>query len=170
MPTMVDAIPALTYDTTIETFERHKVLSRLELQSRAEIHYESYIKQINIEARTMIDIASKQILPAVVKYKSSVAQSLSIIKEVEGDTSVEEKLLYDVTENIKLFYKNLRILEEETEKAHHLQCSNQEQAVFYRDHVAKAMEELRKPADKLEMLVDEDIWPFPTYGELLFNI
>ncbi len=170
LPTMVDAIPALTYDTTIETFERHKVLSRLELQSRAEIHYESYIKQINIEARTMIDIASKQILPAVVKYKSSVAQSLSIIKKVEGDTSVEEKLLYDVTENIKLFYKNLRILEEETEKAHHLQCSNQEQAVFYRDHVAKAMEELRKPADKLEMLVDEDIWPFPTYGELLFNI
>ncbi len=170
LPTMVDAIPALTYDTTIETFERHKVLSRLELQSRAEIHYESYIKQINIEARTMIDIASKQILPAVVKYKSSVAQSLSIIKEVEGDTSVEEELLYDVTENIKLFYKNLRILEEETEKAHHLQCSNQEQAVFYRDHVAKAMEELRKPADKLEMLVDEDIWPFPTYGELLFNI
>ena len=64
----------------------------------------------------------------------------------------------------------MRILEEETEKAHHLQCSNQEQAVFYRDHVAKAMEELRKPADKLEMLVDEDIWPFPTYGELLFNI
>ena len=59
LPTMVDAIPALTYDATIETFERHKVLSRLELQSRAEIHYESYIKQINIEAKTMIDIASK---------------------------------------------------------------------------------------------------------------
>lgn len=170
LPTMVDAIPALTYDATIETFERHKVLSRLELQSRAEIHYESYIKQINIEAKTMIDIASKQILPAVVKYKSNVAQSLSVVKEVGGDTSVEEKLLYDITENIKLFYKNLGILEEETEKAHHLQCSNQEQAIFYRDHIAKAMEELRKPADKLEMLVDEDIWPFPTYGELLFNI
>ena len=101
LPTMVDAIPALTYDATIETFERHKVLSRLELQSRAEIHYESYIKQINIEAKTMIDIASKQILPAVVKYKSSVAQSLSIVKEVEGDISVEEKLLCDITENIK---------------------------------------------------------------------
>lgn len=170
LPTMVDAIPALTYDATIETFERHKVLSRLELQSRAEIHYESYIKQINIEAKTMIDIASKQILPAVVKYKSNVAQSLSVVKEVGGDTSVEEKLLCDITENIKLFYKNLKILEEETEKAHHLQCSNQEQAIFYRDHIAKAMEELRKPADKLEMLVDEDIWPFPTYGELLFNI
>ncbi|NDO45782.1 glutamine synthetase III [Clostridium sp. MD294] len=170
LPTMVDAIPALTYDTTVETFERHKVLSRLELQSRAEIHYESYIKQINIEAKTMIDIASKQILPVIVKYKSSIAQSLSAVKEVEGDISIEEQLLCDITENIKLFYKNLKILEQETEKAHHLQCSNQEQAIFYRDHVAKAMEELRKPADKLEMLVDEDIWPFPTYGELLFNI
>ncbi len=170
LPTMVDAIPALTYDKTIETFERHKVLNFAELQSRAEIHYESYIKQINIEARTMIDIASKQILPAVVKYKSSVANSLASIKEVEGDTSVEQELLNNITENVKLFYQNLKILEQETEKAHHLQCSNQEQALFYRNHVAKAMEELRKPADELEMLVDEDIWPFPTYGELLFNI
>ncbi len=161
LPTMVDAIPALTYDKTIETFERHKVLNFAELQSRAEIHYESYIKQINIEAKTMIDIASKQILPAVVKYKSSVASSLSSIKEVGGDTSVEQELLNNITENVKLFYQNLKILEQETEKAHHLQCSN---------HVAKAMEELRKPADELEMLVDEDIWPFPTYGELLFNI
>ncbi len=170
LPTMVDAIPALTYDKTIETFERHKVLNFAELQSRAEIHYESYIKQINIEARTMIDIASKQILPAVVKYKSSVANSLASIKEVEGDTSVEQELLNNITENVKLFYQNLKILEQETEKAHHLQCSNQEQALIYRNHVAKAMEELRKPADELEMLVDEDIWPFPTYGELLFNI
>lgn len=170
LPTMVDAIPALTYDKTIETFERHKVLSRLELQSRAEIHYESYIKQINIEARTMIDIASKQILPAVIKYKGSVANSLSSIKEIGGDTSVEQELLNNITENVKLFYQNLKILEQETEKAHHLQCSNQEQALFYRNHVAKAMEELRKPADELEMLVDENIWPFPTYGELLFNI
>ena len=170
LPTMVDAIPALTYDKTIETFERHKVLNFAELQSRAEIHYESYIKQINIEAKTMIDIASKQILPTVVKYKSSVASSLSSIKEVGGDTSVEQELLNNITENVKLFYQNLKILEQETEKAHHLQCSNQEQALFYRNHVAKAMEELRKPADELEMLVDEDIWPFPTYGELLFNI
>ncbi len=170
LPTMVDAIPALTYDKTIETFERHKVLNFAELQSRAEIHYESYIKQINIEAKTMIDIASKQILPAVVKYKSSVASSLSSIKEVGGDTSVEQELLNNITENVKLFYQNLKILEQETEKAHNLQCSNQEQALFYRNHVAKAMEELRKPADELEMLVDEDIWPFPTYGELLFNI
>lgn len=170
LPTMVDAIEALTYDNTIKTFERHKVLSRLELQSRAEIHYEAYIKQINIEARTMIDIASKQILPAVVKYKSDVAHSLSIVKEVGEDVSVEQKLLHDISENIKLFYHNLQILEEETEKAHCLQCDNREQAIFYRDHVATAMEELRKPADELEMLVDEDIWPFPTYGELLFNI
>ena len=110
LPTMVDAIPALTYDKTIETFERHKVLNFAELQSRAEIHYESYIKQINIEARTMIDIASKQILPAVVKYKSSVANSLASIKEVEGDTSVEQELLNNITENVKLFYQNLKIL------------------------------------------------------------
>ena len=99
-------------------------------------------------------------------------------KKRRSEVSFEDSLSFD-SEGNELHLEDIlgteedivtRGLEEETEKAHHLQCSNQEQAVFYRDHVAKAMEELRKPADKLEMLVDEDIWPFPTYGELLFNI
>ncbi len=170
LPTMVDAIPALVYDSTIETFERHKVLNRLELASRAEIHYEAYVKQINIEAKTMIDIASKQILPAVIKYKNILVDTICNIKKLEQDSSVEESILSDITKNVKLFYENLQLLEKEIQAAHCLECSTQEQAVFYRDHVAKAMEKLRKPADALEMLVDEGSWPFPTYGELLFNI
>ena len=166
----VDAIPALITDKAISLFERHHVLSRLELHSRAEINYEAYIKQINIEAKTMIDIASKQIRPAVLKYAGSVAQSLAAIKSVGGDTSVAEELLQEINENIAQFHKALKHLEEVAEQAQLLQGSSRSQAVFCRDYVFEAMQALRVPADALEMLVDEDVWPFPTYGELLYNI
>ena len=166
----VDAIPALITDKAISLFERHHVLSRLELHSRAEINYEAYIKQINIEAKTMIDIASKQIRPAVLKYAGSVAQSLAAIKSVGGDTSVAEELLQEINENIAQFHKALKHLEEVAEQAQLLKGSSRSQAVFCRDYVFEAMQALRVPADALEMLVDEDVWPFPTYGELLYNI
>lgn len=166
----VDAIPALITDKAISLFERHHVLSCLELHSRAEINYEAYIKQINIEAKTMIDIASKQIRPAVLKYAGSVAQSLAAIKSAGGDTSVAEELLQEINENIAQFHKALKHLEEVAEQAQLLKGSSRSQAVFCRDYVFEAMQALRVPADALEMLVDEDVWPFPTYGELLYNI
>ena len=118
----------------------------------------------------MIDIASKQIRPAIVKYAGSVAQSMAAIQAVGGDVSVEQELLDEINQNIALFHKNLKHLEEVTEQAQLLKGSSRSQAVFCRDYVFAAMEELRKPADRLEMLVDEDTWPFPTYGELLYNI
>ncbi len=170
LKTMVDAIPALITEKSITVFERHKVLSRAELVSRAEINYEAYIKQINIEARTMIDIASKQIRPAVIKYAGTLAASITAIKEAGGDVSAEEELFQKINGNIKLFNENLKKLEDVTEAGHKMEATNQTQAIFYRDHIATAMAELRKPADRLEMLVDENEWPFPTYGELLFNI
>ena len=167
---MVDAIPALVTEKAVSLFERHHVLNRLELNSRAEINYEAYTKQINIEAKTMIDIASKQIRPAVVKYAGKVAQSLVSIEAAGGDASVEAELLREINENSNRFHACLKNLEEVTEQANLLQGSSYSRAVFYRDYVFQAMNELRKPADRLEMLVDEDIWPFPTYGELLYNI
>lgn len=118
----------------------------------------------------MIDIASKQIRPAVVKYAGSVAQSLAAMKAVGGDTSVEEELLKEINENMKLFHEGLKYLEEVEGQAQLLQGSSRSQAVFCRDYVLAAMEKLREPADKLEMLVDENAWPFPTYAELLYNI
>lgn len=166
----VDAVPALVTEKSIALFERHRVLNRLELHSRAEINYEAYIKQITIEAKTMIDIASKQIRPAVVKYAGSVAQSLAAIQSVGCDTSVEEELLQEINENIAQFHRALKHLEEVTEQAQLLKGSSRSQAVFCRDYVFEAMQELRKPADRLEILVDERCWPFPTYGELLYNI
>ena len=167
---MVDAIPSLISEKTIEVFERHHVLNRVELFSRAEINCEAYIKQINIEARTMIDIASKQIRPVIIKYAGELANAITAISQAGGDAMVERELFEEVNQNILAFHEGLKRLIEENEAANRMTGSTQERAVFYRDHVFCAMEKLRQPADRLEMLVDEDMWPFPTYGELLYNI
>ena len=99
-----------------------------------------------------------------------MAQSLAALRAVGMDTAVEEELLQEINENIALFHKGLQHLEEVTTQAHLLKGSSRSQAVFYRDYVFAAMQQLRKPEDKLEMLVYEKAWPFPTYGELLYNI
>ena len=166
----VDAVQAFLDDKVVELFGKHGVLSSIELQARAEIRYEAYIKQINIEAKTMIDMASKQIRPAVVKYAGEVAQAIIATKAVGMDTTAQEEILRDINENLKLLHEKLKVLTEETERAGALQEDNKTQAFFYRDHVFKAMKELREPADRLELLVDENSWPLPTYGELLFNV
>ena len=166
----MDAVQAFLDDKVVELFGKHGVLSSVELQARAEIRYEAYIKQINIEAKTMIDMASKQIRPAVVKYAGEVAQAIIATKAVGMDTTAQEEILQDINENLKLLHEKLKILTEETERAGALQEDNKTQAFFYRDHVFKAMKELREPADRLELLVDENSWPLPTYGELLFNV
>ena len=82
----------------------------------------------------------------------------------------EEELLQDIMENLNLFHEKLKLLTEVTEQANLLKGDSKSQAVFCRDYVFQTMKELREPADRLEMLVDEDVWPFPTYGELLYNI
>lgn len=166
----VDAVEAFVSPKTIRLFGRHNVLNKLELQSRAEIRYEAYVKQINIEARTMIDIASKQIRPAAVKYAGTVARSLAAVRAAGCDAFVEEELLTEINVNLKLLHERLKMLTEITEQAGMLKGDSKSQAIFYRDYVFAAMNELREPADKLEMLVDEKDWPFPTYGELLYNI
>ena len=166
----IDAVPAFTDDKVVELFGRHGVLNRLELQSRAEIRYENYVKQINIEAKTMIDIASKQIRPAVIKYAGEIARSVAAVKAIGVDASAEEELMQEIAEHLNLFHERLKMLTEVTEQANLLKGDSKSQAIFCRDYVFQAMKDLREPADRLEMLVDEQAWPFPTYGELLYNI
>ena len=167
---MVDAIPSLITEKAIGVFTRHGVLSDIELNSRAEITYESYINQITIEARTMIDMASKQIRPAVMKYSGILANDINAIITAGGDPSVEKEILSKVTENLKEFNEALKHLSEIIEEAVNFEGETSDKANFFKDEVATAMERLRKPADELELIVDQKVWPFPTYGELLFNI
>lgn len=166
---MVDALDYLTEESAVELFEKHKVMTRVELTSRQEVGYETYAKAINIEARTMIDMAKKEIIPAVIKYTTTVAQSVAAVKAVGADASVQEASLAEISKNLVAMNAALEKLEAVTDKAAVIE-DPKAQAVAYRDEVFTTMSALREPADALEMLVDKSVWPFPTYGDLLFNV
>ena len=168
---MVDAVPALVKEDAVEIFEKHGVYTKAEMESRAEVMYETYAKTINIEALTMIDMAKKQIVPATIKYQTSLAESVNAIKAASSavDTSVQEALMADISANLKAMYAALAHLEEVTNKAEEME-EGAEQGHYYHDVVFAAMDELRKPADKLEMLVAKSAWPFPSYGDLIFEV
>ena len=170
MTSMVDAIPALNTEKAVKLFEKFGVFTKAELDSRVEIEYETYAKEINIEARAMIDIAGKQIIPAVIKYVTSLANSINAVKAAcDADISVQTELLTEVSDLLSETKVALSKLNEVTEQGAAM-VQGREQAVFYRDVVMKAMTDLRTPVDKLEMLVDKDMWPMPSYGDLMFEV
>ncbi len=167
---MVDAIPALTTDKAINVFEKFNVFTKAELESRAEIEYEAYAKAINIEARAMIDIASKQIIPAVVKATIEIADSIIKVKEACGaNVSTQTETLQEVSDLLAATKTALKTLIETADKAAAME-DGKDKAIYYRDQVVTAMAELRAPVDKMEMLVDKDRWPMPSYGDLIFEV
>ena len=166
---MVEAIPALTTEKTVAMFEKFKVFTKAELESRAEIKYENYSKAINIEARTMIDMASKQIVPAVIKYTKSLADTVVVVKEAGADASVQAELLGEISALLTETKKALEELIVITDKAAAME-EGEEQARYYHFDVVPAMEALRAPVDKLEMIVDKEAWPMPSYGDLMFEV
>ena len=166
---MVEAIPALTTDKAINMFEKFKVFTKAELESRAEIKFESYAKAINIEARTMIDMASKQIIPAIIKYTKDLADTVGAVKEAGADASVQAELLTEVSELLVESKKALEALKVVTDQAAAMK-EGEDQARFYHFDVVPAMEALRAPVDELEMIVDKEAWPMPSYGDLIFEV
>ena len=166
---MVEAIPALTTDKAINMFEKFKVFTKAELESRAEIKFESYAKAINIEARTMIDMASKQIIPAIIKYTKDLADTVGAVKEAGADASVQAELLTEVSELLVESKKALEALKVVTDQAAAME-EGEDQARFYHFDVVPAMEALRAPVDELEMIVDKEAWPMPSYGDLIFEV
>ena len=167
----IDSVDSLITDKAIRLFESFGVYTRAELESRAEIEYESYAKTVNIEAKTMIDMAGKQIIPAVIRYTANLAESLTAVQTAcpEADTSVQKELLLEASDLLSDMKTALARLTEETEKAAKVE-GNKERAYAYHDIVTAAMEELRRPADKLEMIVDKELWPLPSYGDLIFEV
>ena len=167
---MVDAIPALTTEKSIAMFEHFHVFTKTELESRTEVKYETYAKEINVEARAMIDIAAKQIIPAVIKYAKHLADAIISIQTIPGmDVSVETELLKETTKLLRESQTALKTLQEKTEAASLIE-NNERQARYYHDEVNTAMEALRKPIDQLEMIVDKEMWPMPSYGDLMFEV
>jgi glutamine synthetase len=168
---MVEAIPAYIAPESIAAFEKFGVFTETELKSRVEIEFETYAKTINIEAKAMIDIAGKQIIPAVIKYTTTLANSLTAVKNAcaDADVSVQTELLEETSALLSETKVALAKLEDVTAKGAAME-EGEAQAKFYRDEVTTAMAALRAPVDKLEMIVDKEAWPMPSYGDLIFEV
>jgi len=171
LPSMIDTIPALVSESSIKLFESFEVFTRKELESRMEIEYEAYSKAINIEAKAMIDIAGKSIIPAVIRYTTRLADSIIKLKTamVDIEPYAQSSILIDVNEHLKsakLALENLiKLMDDAVEIT-----EADKHAGYMRKVIVPAMEELRKPIDELEMIVDKDLWPMPSYGDLLFEV
>ncbi|HWQ41007.1 MAG TPA: glutamine synthetase III [Desulfosporosinus sp.] len=168
----VESALVLLRESTVKLYEKHKVLSRTELESRYEIALEQYSKQINIEALTMINMAKNLIVPAAVKYSTQLATSINAIKSASSavDVSVQEELLKEVCSTLVSFNAKLSTLEKSTQEATALTDDVYAQSVFYRDVVFTAMKALRIDGDHLETMVDAELWPLPTYAQMLFML
>ncbi len=168
---MVEAIPAYVDEKSVAAFERFHVMTKTELESRVEIEYETYAKTINIEALSMFDIAGKHIIPAVIRYTTRLADSINQVKQAcpSASVKVQESLLKETSRLLEETQVALFKLKEVTDQAQKME-RGKEQANYYHAEVTVAMSALRKPVDELEMIVDKDLWPMPSYGDLLFEV
>lgn len=169
--TMVDAIPALTTDKTIDLFGKHRVFNSNELHSRSEVLYENYSKTINIEARTMIYMTNQQYIPAVIKYTKCLADSINSIKLALPDANVEVQK--ELLQETLSFLSQAELANKELLIQVSIAVSKKDgidRATYFKDMVIPAMNNIRVIIDSLELIVDKELWPVPTYGELLFEI
>ena len=167
LKSMVDATSALTTEKAVKLFGDFNIMSETELKSRSEILYETYALSINIEALTMIDMASKDILPAVIKYTTELAGSINEVLAAGSNADVQKDLLDEISaalKDAKVALDGLKADQAAAEKA-----TLKETAEYYRDVIIPDMAALRAPVDKLETLVDSAYWPIPTYGDMLFE-
>ena len=169
LPSMVDAVAALTTERAVKLFTEFGVFSRKELESRMEIKYETYSKDIHIEARTMLELTGKYFLPAMIRSAGKLAEFINAIEQAGGDASVQRNLLTELSGLIKTANEAKRQLEEVTKQAER-HPAGRTQAVLYRDNAVPAMEALRRPVDAAEMILDKEMWPVPSYADLMFEI
>jgi glutamine synthetase len=164
LKTSVEALPVLIKDEVVALFEKYGVLSRRELESRQDIYLEQYCKAVNVEALLTIEVAKTKIYPAAVRYQSELAANIAHLKTagVKYDTS----MLDAVSGLIASLQKNLAALEKSL--AHHGASGLLAEAKHFCHDVLPAMNDVRASADELESVVADDLWPLPTYQEMLF--
>ena len=169
--TTADAMPHLLDEKNVEMLTAHKVFTRAELESRLEIMLENYVKQVNIEALTMIDMTGKQILPAIETYLGKLLKNATMKKALSEDISCayETANIEKLSAACDEMSANAGILERLADHLSHID-DIVEQANFVRDEILPQMDVLRDYADAAEAVVDAKLWPLPTYGELLFGV
>ena len=169
LDTAVDALPCYTEEKNVRLFETHRVLSATELRSRRDIGLDSYAKFTAIEARTMIMMTRRQILPAVIRFAGDMAAASGHIRNTGVEFSSGEELLSGLCSATDVLSRDLQTLEDVLAKAPDATDALAE-ARYMRDVVLPAMSDLRRTADQLEQLTDRSYWPFPTYDQLLFGL
>ncbi len=166
---MVETVETLTTEKSVALFEKFAIFTKAELESREEVLYETYAKTINIEALTMIDMASKDFVPAIVDYTKTLADTIIAVQNAGCDASVQKEMLSEVSQYLTEAKKALEQLKKDVKVASEVSHAK-EQAFFYKETVKETMEALRAPIDSLEMIVDNKFWPVPTYSDLLFEV
>ena len=162
----VECLPLITEKPTLDLFTKYKVYTQRELESRSVIFAEAYVKVISIEAATMIEMARTLILPAGVRYQIELATAVVSSREAGIKVNPVSETLETLTEMIGEVQKKLAALEKAV--SHHVEGEPYDHAKYTRDKVLPAMVELRKASDKIETIVADDLWPLPTYNEMLF--
>ncbi len=169
--TLPDAMPLYCSKENVELFGRHGIYSEVELRSRSEILLENYSKIINIEALTALDMAKKDIVPAVAAYIRELAETANLIKSVDSDiaTVQETELMKKLSNLLSCFMNKIDILDKAVMGAKEVEGIT-ENALYYKDNVLSAMQELRAVADEMESNMSSKLWPYPSYGTMLFSI
>ncbi|MGI5855743.1 MAG: glutamine synthetase III [Candidatus Merdivicinus sp.] len=167
-----DALPCFIADKNVALFTKHKIFTAAEMHSRYEILLDNYCKTLNIEALTMVDMAKKQILPAVFTYLKDISETAAQKKALSADIPCEpeESLVRKLSTLSACFYKKTETLEKALLEAKSFEGDLQKEADYYKDAVFAAMQEMRAAVDELETLLGKDYWPFPSYSDLLFRV
>jgi glutamine synthetase len=166
-----DALPLFTAPENVALFERHGVLTKSEVESRAELLLEGYKKILHIEALSMLELAHRGFVPAVIDYSTNVAKSIEKKKKLSDkfNTSLEENLLEKLSTLGAALGTDIEALETALANADE-DADTLDLAKYYNAKVIPAMEKLRETVDALELLVDRDYWPLPNYGEMLYSV
>ncbi len=173
LPTTADCLPCYILPKNIALFEKYKVYSEAEMHSRYEIYLTNYAKVLHIEAHTMVSMTQKDIIPAAIRYGKELADSLCAKRAALPGiacAAAEEALLTRVSSLTDTLAVQLQALRDTLNQADKPGQAPQELANYYRDSVIPAMEALRETADSLEVLTAKDLWPLPSYGDMLFSV
>jgi glutamine synthetase len=161
----VDALPELVKPEVMRIFEKYKVLNAREIRARYEVNVETYCKTVNVEAQLMVLMANRYILPAALRYQKDIAESVAAVRDAGGSAREAAKMLDRVATLVDAF----RVRTDRLAKAlEHHTPDTYKHAVYMRDEVVPAMNALRETGDQIELLVPHEIWPLPTYREMLF--
>ena len=165
----VDCVPLYTRDEYVALFERFKVYSRVEIESRTEILLENYVKVITIEALTMLDMTRKQILPAALRYSKELCDTALVKQQIGLDNALEVGLASRFSALTASISENIQLLDDKVTAAQSI-SGNEAAAKFCRSDVFSVMQQLRKVVDELETIMPAKDWPMPSYTDLLFNV